>query len=483
MAEDNRSLVATATVVRNSTATIMSQLVIRALLVVFAAFVARRLGNEEYGRYALVTSTVYLFSFPADLGLSLYSIREIARDHHRASFYSSNSAAIRVLVAFPVATAAALLALVLGYEQVVVMGVVIAAGGFVMTAFQGSLETVLVGYERLDYAAVLHVVGQVVFMGASIWALRQQASFLVIIAASFVGIATTAALSLIVAQRRLDRLRLELSLAAWPGLIRAALPIALLQLFFSIGLRTDTFLLKRWQGDAVVGWYSAAYDIVFGLFIVANGVNMSVFATVSRISKNRTATARALARSAAKYLMLFSLPCAVGGILLADRVVDLLCGPEFAPTAALLRLLLCALPLRFLVGLADNLSIVYERAWQAAGIALGGAALNITLNVLLTPRFGAPAAAAITIISEGLVLGLLLRLLRDQALLRGLSRFSSGLGFALGAMTIAVVLLWNMHVLFIIGASAVSYAAVLVASRIVSVDEIAQVVQVVARSG
>ena len=52
------------------------------------------------------------------------------------------------------------------------------------------------------------------------------------------------------------------------------------------------------------------------------------------------------------FLLLFSLPCAIGGILLGDRVIKLLYGSHFAPAGPLLSLLLCALPIRFLVGLA-----------------------------------------------------------------------------------------------------------------------------------
>lgn len=462
---------ATQTIARNSAAALAAQVLVRLLLIVFATYVARQLGSEQYGQYSLVSSTIHLFSLPADLGLTLYCIREIARDHSKASFLMSNAAAIRAIAAIPLALIAILAALILGYETPVVLGIAIAGGGFLLLALQGSLEAVLVGYEKLNYFAVLNLVGQVLFMGLGVLALSRYKSFAVIIIASFAGTITTTVLSYLVARLRFGKLRLSLAPFSWPGLIRAALPIALLQLFFSVALRADTFLLKHWQGNAAIGWYSAAYDIVFGLFIVATAVNASLFPTVSRLSGPQPDTARSLAQQGAKVLLLFSLPCAVGGGLLADRIIELVFGAQFLPAGILLRLLLFALPVRFLVGLADNLSIVYERAWLAAAITALDAVLNVTLNLLFIPRYGAQAAAVIGLVCESAALGLLLWVLRDQALLAAIRRSAPAVTLALASMAVPVLLFWQWNTIILIACAAAAYGGVLLATRTLRLDE------------
>ncbi len=471
MKEEQKSST-TLTVIRNSAVMIAAQAIVRALMVLFATFVTRRLGSDNYGRYSLVTSIVNLFSFPADLGLSLYCIRQIARERQKGGYFISNAASIRLIAALPIAIAAPLVAAWMDYERAVVIGVAVASGGFFLLALRGVLDAMLVGYERLDYSAVLSVTEQVLFMGASVLILGWRGHFLGIIGASFLSVTVAAMLSFGIVHFRLNKFRLDLVPSEWMNLIRAALPIGLLQLFFSIALRADTFILKHWQGEASVGWYSAAYDIVFGTFIIAHGINTSVFATVSRIANVQPAKARALGQSAAKYLLLFSLPCAVGGILLGGRLIKLLYGAHFAPAGPLLGLLLCALPIRFLVGLAHNLSIAHDKVWPATMITAGDALLNVTLNLLLIPRFGAQAAAGVTILCEGIALGLLLWLLRDQALLAELRRFGPGSMMALGAMAAMIYLFRHWHVLILIGAGALTYAAVLLLCRVVNAVEI-----------
>lgn len=468
----DESLTTSVTVVRNSVAMITAQIIVRALMVLFSIYVTRRLGSAEYGRYSLVTSIINFFSLPADLGLSLYCVHQIARDRRRTSYLTTNAAGIRLAAAFPIALIATLMSVGLRYQPSVVVGVLVAGAGFVLLAFQSSLDAMLAGHERLGYSAVLSVTGQLLFIGMGICALQWYNSFLAIVGASFSSVVVTTALGFGLAHLRLGRLHLDLVLSDWKSLIRAALPIALLQSFFSVALRADTFLLKQLQGDVSVGWYNAAYDIIFGLFVVASGINLSVFASISRVSSLCPDVGRSISRTAAKYLLLFYVPCTVGGILLADRIVGLVYGSQFAPSSSLLRLLLCALPIRALVGLADNLTIVYGRTWRAAGIAAGDALLNIALNLLLIPRFGAQAAAAITILCEGIVLLLLLWVLRDQALLSEVRFFGVKSVIASGVMAIVVCLLWRSHELVLVGSGALTYFAVLVLSGVVSISDL-----------
>ena len=460
------------TVVRNSVVMIVAQTIVRALMMLFATFVTRRLGSDDYGRYSLVSSIVNLFAFPADLGLSLYCIRQTARDHRKGGYYLTNAAGIRLVAAMPIAMAAPLVAVWMGYETAVVIGVAVASGGIFLLAVRGALDAMLVGYERLDYSAVISVVEQLLFMGAGALILGWRVHFLGIVGASFLSVAVAAMLSSGIVHFRLHRLRLDLVPSAWMSLIRAALPIGLLQLFFSIALRADTFMLKHWQGEASVGWYNAAYDIVFGTFVIAHGINTSVFATVSRIAHGQPGKARSISQAAAKYLLLFSLPCAVGGILLGNRIVELLYGAHFGPAGPLLSLLLCALPIRFLVGLAHNLAIAHDKVWPATIITAGDALLNIALNLLLIPRFGAQAAAGVTILCEGIALCLLLWVLRDQSLLAELRRFGPGVILALGAMAAMISIFQRWHVLILIGCGSLTYTVALLLCRVIDAAEI-----------
>ena len=67
------------TVVRNSAFGMGSQFAIKLLSFAFSVLVVRHLGAAEYGQYAGVLAFGAIFVFFADLGLSPYVVRDVAR--------------------------------------------------------------------------------------------------------------------------------------------------------------------------------------------------------------------------------------------------------------------------------------------------------------------------------------------------------------------------------------------------------------------
>jgi hypothetical protein len=67
------------TVVRNSVFGVGSQFAIKLLSFAFSVLVVRHLGASEYGQYAAALAFGAVFVFLADLGLSPYAVREVAR--------------------------------------------------------------------------------------------------------------------------------------------------------------------------------------------------------------------------------------------------------------------------------------------------------------------------------------------------------------------------------------------------------------------
>ena len=67
------------TVLRNSMAGIGAQLAIKSSSFGFSVLVVRRLGAEQFGQYAAVLAFGAVFVFLADLGLGVYTVREVSR--------------------------------------------------------------------------------------------------------------------------------------------------------------------------------------------------------------------------------------------------------------------------------------------------------------------------------------------------------------------------------------------------------------------
>ena len=66
-------------VARNSAFGMAAQLTIKVLSFGFTVLIVRQLGAADFGQYAAVLAFGGLFVFVADLGLSPYAVREVAR--------------------------------------------------------------------------------------------------------------------------------------------------------------------------------------------------------------------------------------------------------------------------------------------------------------------------------------------------------------------------------------------------------------------
>ncbi|MEN4098366.1 MAG: oligosaccharide flippase family protein, partial [Anaerolineaceae bacterium] len=65
----------------------------------FGVFVVRTLGDMRFGQYSIVLAFVGIFSIFAELGISQYVMREMARDRGKIRTYFWNLVALRVLLA------------------------------------------------------------------------------------------------------------------------------------------------------------------------------------------------------------------------------------------------------------------------------------------------------------------------------------------------------------------------------------------------
>jgi O-antigen/teichoic acid export membrane protein len=178
-----------------------------------------------------------------------------------------------------------------------------------------------------------------------------------------------------------------------PGFFAAAWPLALLGLVQQTYQWADNAFVRAFCGPEELGRYNAAVRVFLWLASA-----LPWLARAAQRDELGPATAR------------LALPLGLGaalavGALLPWRaaLLGLAFGPEFAAGAASLAWLLAAL-LAVAVGAAWLTAVIAAGRMRAAlGIALTALGINLAGNALFVPRFGAEAAAALTLATEATV--------------------------------------------------------------------------------
>lgn len=406
-------------VARNSAFGMAAQLIIKVLSFGFSVLIVRNLGAEDYGQYAAVLAFGAMFVFIADLGLSPYVVREVARWREspdgagQASALFGNVLRLRFLLSLLAALLLISAAWLTGRPPVMIGAIALGTLGLVMYSVQGASDAVLAGFERLDVTATAKVIYQLLFVSVGAVMLLVGVGYYGLIVANLIGIA----LMTYLCWSGVRKLGVQVGAAAarsWPALIRASIPFGVIGFTLGLSYRFDSVLLNIFHGDAATGYYNAAYNLVFSSVMVSNVLNTSLYPSLTRQAARNPGSMAAIYERALRYLLMLSLPIAVGAWALADQIIPFLFEEQYLPSIPALRIVIWVVPLMFASEFLGYIVVVAGKETRVARAVLISTGINVAVNLAMVPIFGYIGAAVMTVVTECVLVSQYLWLLRAQ---------------------------------------------------------------------
>jgi O-antigen/teichoic acid export membrane protein len=363
----------------------------------------RYLGQERFGELTTITVYLGLLSVVTEWGLPAWTVRALAReDDEGQQKLAGAMLGLRLLIAGAGTVMAVGVSLVLPYPMIVRAGIAVGAVAVLATTAASAIGPILQTKLRMGYAALADVARTVVYVAAILIVIGLSWGVLGFVGANIIG--AVAALAIIyVGAQKLLRITLRVDRRVWRAALASSLALGAAMFVHTIYFRADTVLLSVLQTQEDVGIYGFAYRFYETLLVVPTLFTMSVLPVVARDYVTPGADFRRALQRSFDFLVLASLPLAVGGIILAPRLTELLAGAEFANSVLPLRILLAGLVFSFLAALVGTLLIAADRQTTALKLSLGILCVNVVLNVILIPKYSYNAAAALTTGSEALV--------------------------------------------------------------------------------
>lgn len=373
------------------------------LSLVLTVFVARILGDVIYGKYTFALVFTGFFGVLTNLGTDVVLIREVARDKSKATKYLGNFVVIRLILSAIVLALIALTINLMNYPWDTIIAVYIFGGYTIITSLTAIFRVTFRAFERMEYEALINVLGRIITTSLGLLVLFMGFGLIELAYVFLVASIVNLILSVLICAKRFAKLKLEIDLDFWKKSIKIAIPFSLSNIFVMVYVRIDTIMLSIMKGDAVVAWYNAAYNLVLTFEPIVFVFMTTVFPLMSRLFISSEESLRVIYEKSFKYLILLGLPISVGGMVLAGKIIPFLFGAEFTNSIIVLQILIwdCLLlcmyrPIMYLLGSIN-------RQGTMALIGLGGAAVNVGLNLLLIPRFSYVGAGITTLVTESLV--------------------------------------------------------------------------------
>lgn len=184
--------------------------------------------------------------------------------------------------------------------------------------------------------------------------------------------------------------------------------------------QTDKLMLKQMVDEVSVGYYSVATTISGMWVFILGAIIDSMYPTILRLHKVDKPAFERKNRQLYAIVFYMSTLVSLGFMVLGDLAIWILYGEAYLPASASLKIVTWYTAFSYL-GVARNAWIVCEgKQKYLKYIYLGAAVLNVGMNLLLIPLWGAAGAAVaslLTQISTSMILPCCIKELRPNAAL------------------------------------------------------------------
>ena len=368
----------------------------------YLIYVTRYLGAGNWGILSFGLAFTSIVGFFTDIGLLSVTIRDIARDKSLTRKYMWNMAVLKLMLAIFSLVLTAIVLYLHPYPEDKTFVIYVILLSLIVTAFAGIFIGVFQAYERMEYVAFGSVLNNFVMVVGAFYAISRgwsvkEFAYIYLLAGIVLFIYNFA-----ISAGRFSGPRVELSWDLCRYLVREAVPFGLSTFFIRIYYYIDTIMISFiiLNPNEVMGWYNAAYRLVFVLSFIPTTFLMAIYPIMSKCFVSTDDSLRFMFERSFKYLLIIAIPIGVGITSLAGKIILFSYGPAYVPSAIALQILVWSEVLIFLNSAFGNLLNSINRQMVVAKQTMLASILNILLNLVLITEYSYIGASVATVITN-----------------------------------------------------------------------------------
>jgi O-antigen/teichoic acid export membrane protein len=389
-----------AQVAYNTIVQIIGKTISTVLGLIAIAIMARYLREAGFGQYTTIITFLSFFGIMADFGLTLITSQMISQPRADQAELINNLFSLRLISAVIFLGLAPLTVVFFPYEPIVKIGVAITSLSFFFIA----LNQILVGFFQknltMTVVAGAEVISRVILLGGVIITAWLDLGLLNILIATVISSAVSFIMHFWFA-RRFIRIKWRVNLKVWREIIKKSWPMGLTIVFNLIYLRADILILSLLKSQEEVGIYGATYkiiDVLTTLPFIFAGLILPILSSVWA-RRDGGQFNRVLQRSLDAMFML-AIPLIVGAELVAEPLMVLVAGENFAAAGGILKILILAIGFIFVGCLLAHAVIALDKQKNVIGAYLFTALTALIGYLIFIPKYSYYGAAWVTVYSE-----------------------------------------------------------------------------------
>jgi len=380
----------------------LGTLVSRILMVFFVALLARTLGPVGVGTYSFVLALIAVFMILPNFGFDTLLVREVSKSKDGKSEFVLNIINIKLLLALVASFLLISFIILKRYdtEMLQIMLLLLLSGIF--HTILSSFYSIFRAHEKMELEAILTIINRLLRVLFGIVAIKIGLGLSSIVSALVLGDALSVLCALYITNRKFIRIKLLLPTRMIKNICLAAVPFGVLTVIDVVFLNTDYLMIANLQSESAVGWYAAASKLLGMIYLIPSMFMLVIFPVLSRLSVLSSDLLRQTYSKSFYYLLMISIPIAVGGFLVSDQIILGIYGQQFRNSILIFQVMVWLVIFNF-VGWINGTTLnasgrekMFAATWSCFALA------NIVLDYIFIKRFGYIGACYVTLILNGI---------------------------------------------------------------------------------
>ena len=461
-------------IAKNTSILSISQIISYVLIFFYTIYIARFLGADGFGIISFALAFSGIFSIFVDLGLSVLTVREVSRDKSLEKKYLGNVLLIKIILAFLTFGLIALFVNLIGYPHETIVVVYFVSISTILASLSGIFYSIFQAFEEMEYQSLGQILNSIlmfcgILLGISLGFNVSGFSFIYLLS-SFI----TLIFILFIYIWKFSSFKIEIDLSFWKQTLKEALPYGIAGIFSTIYYWIDSVMLSIMVGNEIVGWYNAAYKIIYFFLSFYTLLIISIFPVMSTFYKTSHKSLKFAFERLFKYLLIISVPIAVITTLLSTRIILFMYSEGYIQSIIALQILIWTIIFMFINGLAGNLLGSVNKQLIVTKITGFGAISNILLNIILIPKFSYVGASFATVITEFILMPILIYVMWKSGYtnLKPLIKDLPKIIFSSLVMSLFVIYLNSLNLFLLILIASITYFGTILITKTLDDEDI-----------
>lgn len=387
----------------NSMWPIMQNIVSLLASMLVSAIIARYLGTEGYGLVNYVVSVVMLFTSFSTLGMETFVVKDVVNDKNDEGNVIGTSFVIRLIGGFVLIIISQITLYILSPNDIMIQVLGLIMGICMIFKSFEVIEYYFQAKMNLKVNAIIKIITLVIVSTCKILVAVFNLGEIGYMC-TYLADAIVLGLLLFIYFKLHEKIKWKFNKEYAKELLKKCLYVAISGLMITIYMRIDQVMLGSMLLDkSQNGIYSAAVKIAEMWYFIPLALIASFKPSIMKCKNmNNEEEYQRLMQRLYDIVAIIGVVCGLGITIVAPLAIRILYGEAYAQSAEILSISVWA-GLFATLGSARSIWLVAENLQKyTISYTLAGCVINVTLNAILIPVYGAFGAAFATLIAQAI---------------------------------------------------------------------------------